>query len=180
MNRATEGQDGAIGPRERAGLVSFAPSAANDRLGWVGMEAARYSELPDTEVDVPPLTHHTLVLFNRPPYEMDLRYEHVDRHAPPAAGSISVIPAGSPVRWRWSGSKDSLHVFLEPRLIAQVAAESFELDPARVVVPSLDRLDLPRLRAAMQAVDAELNAGDAGGNLAADSLANVLAVYLIR
>jgi AraC family transcriptional regulator len=32
----------------------------------------------------------------------------------------------------------------------------------------------------MQAVDAELNAGNAGGNLAADSLANVLAVYLIR
>ena len=180
MNRETPGHDGAIGPRERAGLVSFAPSAASDPLGWVGIEAARYAHLPDTEVDVPPLTHHTLVLVNRPPDEMDLRYEDVDRHAPPPAGSISVIPAGSPVRWRWSGSKDSLHVFLEPRLIAQVAAESFELDPARVVVPPLDRLDLPQLRAAMQAVDAELNAGDAGGNLAADSLANVLAVYLIR
>jgi hypothetical protein len=190
MNRETPGHDSAIGPREGAGLVqypaarwirrSIAPSAASDRLGWVGMEAARYADLPDTEVDVPPLTHHTLVLFNRPPDEMDLRYEDVDRHAPPPAGSISVIPAGSPVRWRWSGSKDSLHVFLEPRLVAQVAAESFELDPARVVVPPLDRLDLPRLRAAMQAVDAELRADEAGGNLAAESLANVLAVYLIR
>jgi AraC family transcriptional regulator len=180
MNGESEGHDGAIGPCELAGLVSFAPSAASVRLGWVGMEAARYPDLSDTEVDVPPLTHHTIVLVNRPPDELDLRYGDVVRHAPPPAGSISVIPAGIPVRWRWSGSKDSLHVFLEPRLIAQVAAESFELDPGRVVVPSLDRLDLPQLRTAMQAVDAELNAGDAGGNLAAESLANVLAVYLIR
>jgi AraC family transcriptional regulator len=144
------------------------------------MEAARYPDAPDTEMEQPPLTHHTLVLFNRPPDEMDLRYEDVDRHVPAPAGSISVIPAGSPVRWRWSGRKDSLHIYLEPGLVARVAAESFGLDPSRVVVPPLDRLDLRQLRAAMQAVDAELTAGGAGGNLAAESLANILAVYLIR
>ena len=47
-------------------------------------------------------------------------------------------------------------------------------------MPPLDGLDLPHLRAAMGAVDAELTAGDAGGRLAAESLANVLAVHLIR
>jgi AraC family transcriptional regulator len=180
MNRETLGHDGAIGPREQVGVVPFAPSAASDGLGWVGMKAARYADLPDTELEVPPLTHHTLVLYNRSPDEMDLRYEDVDRHVPAPAGSISVVPAGSPVRWRWSGRKDSLHIYLEPELVAQVAAESFGLDPSRVVVPPLDRLDLRHLRAAMQAVDAELTAGGAGGNLAAESLANILAVYLIR
>ena len=180
MNRETPGRDGAVGPHDRAGLVPFAPSAASAWLGRVGMEAARYPDAPDTEIELPPLTHHTLVLFNRPPEEMDLQYEDVDRHVPAPAGSMSVIPAGSSVRWRWSGPKDSLHVFLEPRRVAQVAAESFGLDPARVVVPPLDRLDLPQLRAAMQAVDAELRADDAGGELAAESLANVLAVSLIR
>ena len=63
---------------------------------------------------------------------------------------------------------------------ARVAAEAFDLDPARVTVPPLDGLDLPHLRAAMWAVDAELTAGGAGGRLAAESLANVLAVHLIR
>src|SRR5262249_10936665 len=38
----------------------------------------------------------------------------------------------------------------------------------------------PQLRAAMAAVDAELTSGGAGGPLAAESLANVLAVHLIR
>jgi AraC family transcriptional regulator len=47
-------------------------------------------------------------------------------------------------------------------------------------VPPLDQLHLPPLRAAMGAVDAELTAGGAGGSLAAESLANVLAVHLLR
>jgi AraC family transcriptional regulator len=179
MDGEKPGHDGARGPYARAGFVVISASATSDRLGWVGIEAARYA-LPDGEVDVPPFTHHTLVLINRPPDEMDMRCEGVDRQLPPPAGSMLVIPAGSPVRWRWSGLKDSLHVFLEPRLVARVAAEAFELDPARAVVPPLDRLDLPQLRTAMHAVDAELTAGGAGGRLAAESLANVLAVHLIR
>jgi AraC family transcriptional regulator len=75
---------------------------------------------------------------------------------------------------------DGLQIYLEPGLVGRVAAEAFDLDPARLTVPPLDGLDLPHLRAAMGAVDAELTAGGAGGQLAAESLANVLAVHLIR
>jgi AraC family transcriptional regulator len=156
------------------------PSAASDRLGWVGLKAARYRDVPYSEVDRPALTHHTLVLATRPPEELDLMYEGVKRHVPPPAGSIMLVPAGCPSRWRWRGRKDSLHIYLEPGLVARVAALAFGLDPARLTVPPLDGLDLPHLRAAMGAVDAELTAGGAGGRLAADSLANVLAVHLIR
>jgi AraC family transcriptional regulator len=65
-------------------------------------------------------------------------------------------------------------------LVAQVAAASFDLDPARVAVPPLDQLHLPPLQATMGAIDAELTTGGVGGSLAAESLANVLAVHLIR
>src|SRR4029077_20126462 len=41
-------------------------------------------------------------------------------------------------------------------------------------------LALPQLRDALLAVNAELTAGGAGGPLAAESLANILAVHLIR
>jgi AraC family transcriptional regulator len=104
----------------------------------------------------------------------------VKRHVPPPAGAISVVPAGSPHRVRSSGCKDELHIYLEPRLVTRVAAEAFDLNPARLTIPLLDGLDLPHLRAAMAAVGAELTAGGAGGRLAAESLANVLAVHLIR
>jgi AraC family transcriptional regulator len=161
----------------------FAPleaSAVSEQLGWVGLEAARYRASPASEIHQPPLTHHTLILYTRPPEELELWCDGVNRSVRPATGSISVVAAGQPVRWRWRGCKDALHVYLEPGLVARVAAEAFGLDPARVTVPLLAGQDFPQLRAAMLALDAELTAGDAGGRLAAESLANVLAVHLIR
>src|SRR5438270_5511871 len=161
-------------------VVPFEATAASDRLGWAGLEAARYRVSPASELYPPPLTHHWLVLFARPPEDLDILYEGVKRHRPPPAGAVSLVPAGSTVLWRWGGDKDSLHVHLEPGLVARVAAEAFDLDPARLTIPPLDGLDLPQIRATMAAVDAELTAGGAGGQLAAESLANVLAVHLIR
>jgi AraC family transcriptional regulator len=161
-------------------ILPFQADAASDRLGWVGLEAARCRAEPAFERTVPALTHHRLVLVARPPDELDLRYEGVKRHVPPPTGSITLVPAGSPVRARSSGHKDELHIFLEAGVVGRVAAEAFDLDPARLTVPPLDGLDLPHLRAAMGAVDAELMAGGSGGPLAAESLANVLAVHLIR
>jgi AraC family transcriptional regulator len=79
-----------------------------------------------------------------------------------------------------SGSNNSLNIYLEPGLVERVGAEAFDLDPARLTVPPLDGLDLPHLRATMLAVDAELTGGGAGGPLVAESLANLLAVHLIR
>ncbi|HEV3259257.1 MAG TPA: AraC family transcriptional regulator [Gemmataceae bacterium] len=169
-----------VGPLDWRKIVPFEADASSDRLGWVGLEAARYRTSRAFELNHPGITHHRLVLFARPPEELDLRYEGVKRHVPPPAGSISVVPAGSPALWRWSGREDTLHMYLEPGLVARVAAEAFAFDPARLTVPPLDALDLPHLRAAMLAVDAELTAGGAGGQLASESLANVLAVHLIR
>jgi AraC family transcriptional regulator len=161
-------------------IIPFEAAAASDRLGWAGLAAASYRAAPASELNPPALAQHRLVLFSRPPEELYLRYEGVKRHVPPPAGAISVVPAGSPVRWHWSGRFDWLHVFLEPELVARVAAEAFDLDPARVLIPPLDGLDLPHFRTLMEAVDAELATGGAGGPLAAESLANVLAVHLIR
>jgi AraC family transcriptional regulator len=65
-------------------------------------------------------------------------------------------------------------------LIARVATTSFELELSRTAVPPLDALIVPELRTTMLAVDAELRAGGVGGPLVIESLANVLAVHLIR
>ncbi len=169
-----------IGPLDWWKKLSFEPAAVSDPLGWVGLQAVRYRAAPASELNPPAMTHHRLILFARPPEELDLLYEGVKRHVPPPAGSVAVVPAGSPARYRWGGCMDTLNIYLEPGLVARVAAEAFDLDPARLTVPPLDGLDLPPLRAAMAAVDVELTAAGAGGPLAAESLANVLAVQVIR
>src|SRR5258708_12813779 len=77
---------------------------------------------------------------------MQLRYGEVKRDMPPPVGSIVVVPAGSCVRVRWQGSLDVLLIYLEPSLVARVAAESFESDPTRTAGPPPDGLNVPELR----------------------------------
>jgi AraC family transcriptional regulator len=180
MGQEEPGHGDPLGPLDWRRILPFEQWAASDPRGWAGLDAARFRAASASELNIPALTHHRLILIVRPPEELDLRYEGVMRHVPPPAGSIALVPAGSTARWRWSGRMETLVIFLEPGLVARVAAEAFDLDPARSTVPPLDGLDLPHLRAAMRAVDAELTAGGAGGRLATESLANVLAVQLIR
>jgi AraC family transcriptional regulator len=149
MQQEEPGHGGPLGPLDWLKIMPFEAAASSNRLGWVGLEAARYRVPPTSELSPPALTHHRLVLFVRPPEELDLLYEGVKRHVPPPTGSISLVPAGTPVLWRSSGRRDLLQIYLEPGLVARVAAEAFGLDPARLTVPPLDALDLPHLRAAM-------------------------------
>src|SRR5262245_30614058 len=160
-----------IGPLDWLKVIPFEAVAVSDRLGWVGLEAARFRASPAWEYNAPALTHHRLVLVTRPPQELELRFEGVKRHIPPPAGAIILVPAGTPGRVRWSGGFDWLHIYLEPGQVERVAAEVFDLAPARLTLSPVDVLDLPQLRAAMLAVDAELTSGGAGGRLAAESLA---------
>ena len=180
MQQKEPGGGDPIGARDWRKLFPFDAVLSSVRLGWVGLEAARCREERVFELNPPAITHHWLVLFLRPPKELDLQYEGVKRSVPPPVGAISLVPAGSPARWRWSGRRDLLAIYLESGLVAQVAAEAFDLDPARLTVPPLDSLELPQLRAGIGAVGAELTTGGAGGRLAAESLANVVAVHLLR
>jgi AraC family transcriptional regulator len=180
MRQEETGHGDPIGPLDWLRRIPFQAAAASHQLGWVGLEAARYRATPASEYNPPPITHHWFVLFVRPPEKLELRYEGVKRHMPPPAGSVVLVPAGIPALWRWSGPRDTLHIYLEPGLVARTAAEAFDLDPARLTIPPLVGEDLPHLRAALLAVDAELTAVAGGGRLAAESLANLLAVHLIR
>jgi AraC family transcriptional regulator len=180
MQVKEQARDVPLGPLDWREVIPFQAVAASDRMGWVGLQAARYRASPTWEYYAPALTHPRLVLVMRPPQELDLRFEGMRRYVPPPAGAIILVPAGTPGRVRWSGGFDWLHVYLEPGLLGRVAAEAFGLDPTRLTIPPLDGLDLPQLRVAMTAVDAELTSGGAGGRLAAESLANVVAVQLLR
>ena len=162
-------------------FVPFTPSATSYGLEWKALRAVRYLKSPASgEFSMPSASRHGLVLTIRPAERLDVRYAGVRVKRPPVAGSINVIPAGSSVQWWRKGSMDALFIHLEPSLVARVASESFDFDSSRTVLPPLYGLNVPELRSAMIAVDAELRAGGVGGSLLAESFANVLAVHMIR
>ena len=171
---------GPIGPLDCLKIVPFRPDASSYQMRWVGLEAVRWRAGPAVDLNPPAISHHSLLLFLRPPEELYMKYEGLERRVAPAAGSIMLVPAGNAGLWRCGGRRDLLFAYLEPELVERVAAEAFDLDAAQLRVRPLDSLDLPQLRFPMLAVDAELTNGGAGGPLAAESLANVLAVHLIR
>src|SRR5262245_23877310 len=123
MGQEMPRRGGPITPLDWLRIIPSEAVASSERLGWVGMGGARYRAPRATELSPPALTHHRLVLFIRPPEELDLQYDGVKRHVPPPAGAISLVPAGIPSRWRPNGSRDFLHVYLEPGLVGRVAAE---------------------------------------------------------
>src|SRR5215831_17033804 len=106
-----------LGPLDFLRLLPHETAASSDRLAWAGLEAARYRAASAAERNQPIITHHLLILYARPPEELDLRYEGVKRQVPPPAGTVSLVPASSPHWVRASGRRDQLFVFLEPGLV---------------------------------------------------------------
>jgi AraC family transcriptional regulator len=165
----------------RQKLIPYVPSATSYGMGWKTLQAVRYRKSPASgQFSLPPVSWHGLVLTIRPAEKFEARYDGVRIDRPPAAGSINVIPAGSSVRWRRQGRMDGLTVYLEPIIVARIAAESFGFDSSRRLLPPLHGVNVPELSSAMLAVDAELRAGSFGGSLLSESFATVLAVHLIR
>src|SRR5262249_27673828 len=92
MRQEKPGGGDPIEPVDWPRLLPHEAAASSGRLGWVSLQAARCRAAPAFELNLPALTHHRLFLFSRPPDELDLRYEGVKRHRPPAAGSVSLLP----------------------------------------------------------------------------------------
>ena len=161
-------------------LLSLGVEATSHNLGWVGLQAVRYRDLPTNEIHIPALSQHLLVLHTKPGLAMNFRCLGVKRETPPPVGSITVIPAGSLTECCSQGKRDAFHIHLDPEPITRIAGTLFELDLSRIAVPPHGALVAPELRSTMLAVDTELRAGGVGGPLIIESLANVLAVQLIR
>jgi AraC family transcriptional regulator len=179
MSRRIQAERTPVTPDERLHLAAVRP-LTSEALGWSGVRAEHLTNPPDAEVDLPPTTHHWLVLSQGSALAFSLRFAGQERTESAPPDSLIIIPAGYPSQWRWRGASESTHILVEPQLLARVAAEALDLNPDRVELPPVGGLSHPQLRAAMLALDAELREGGPGSRLLAESLGNVLAVHLLR
>jgi AraC family transcriptional regulator len=168
-----------IPPDERLRLAGVRPTTSS-ALGWSGVRAEHLTDPPDSEVDLPPTSHHWLVLNHGRAPVFSLRFAGLELTELLPPGAITLIPAGSASQWRWRGASESTHILVEPQLLVRVAAEALDLNPDQVMLPPIADLSDRQIQSAMLALNAELHTGGAGGRLLAESLGNVLAVHLLR
>lgn len=94
--------------------------------------------------------------------------------------SVCVIPSGLPFSARLGGDTEQLAIYLEPALVTRAAEESSAGAGRSVeVVEGCSQSD-PVVKNVGLALLAELESEGPGGRLYAESLANVLAVHLLR
>ena len=100
-----------------------------------------------------------------------------------SAGNVAVISAATALQsWYDEVEQDDIYLHLEPEFIKRVAAESADLNPDKVeILTSLDSRN-PVIESMARLAFDELQRGDdaTATNLYADSIANLLAVQLLR
>lgn len=147
--------------------------------GWTGVDAAEIRH-PQDEFGTPAIPRHVLVVNLGSPFEAREKLRGREGHLGP--GGIVVLPAGAPREWHLErrGEVRHLHLYLDPALVRGVASGA-GLDPDKAeLVETLGVRD-PRIEHAAMSLLSELRSGDLlGTRIYAESLANVLAVDLLR
>jgi AraC family transcriptional regulator len=93
-------------------------------------------------------------------------------------GGVSILPSGLEHQASVEGTSEHLALYLEPRIINRAAAESGLGGPVEIAERYI-RTD-PVISNVGMALLAELNSEALSGRLYAESLANVLAIHLLR
>ena len=95
-------------------------------------------------------------------------------------GDISITPAKMPFFARWDEDDRYLQIRIASRFIQDVARDTIDINPDRLeLVPEFRTRD-PQIEAIARLLQWEQKNQNLGGKLYIDSLANILAVHLLR
>ncbi len=165
--------------QKRASVPSRVLTSAG--RGWPGIEVARFTGFD--EISIPPLPkHHVVIYLNRHSLDLTQRLDDQFRRERVHYGEVAIIPAGPPWEWAFRGTAESdlLPLCLEDALLREVA-QSVEADPDGIEIVNRLRVPDPQIERIAFSLKAEVEAEEVlGSRLYAESLANALAISLIR
>lgn len=158
------------------------PIVSSQTLGWQPLLAEEFKQ-PPGEVNIPAAAAgYSISLCLAPqPYRI---YQVVgDRHYTGlySKGDISITPANVPGSYRATGSDHFLTVQMPAQFLSSVARSATELDPSRLALMTEFRVRDLQIEQTLRLLRKELHRGERWlGPLYVQSLANVLAVHLLR
>lgn len=159
--------------------VPVVPELRSRELKVFGaIEVAHHQFLPG-EIETHPFKGHLVNLHLSAPHRLlQKRNEHTHEGLE-ATGAVDVMPAGTPGYWGMEAASEDMSMLLEDRFIQRVSAEA-GADPDKIeVVPFFSAPD-PQVERIGLSLLSEMETGGLGGELYAESLANVLALHLLR
>ncbi len=166
-------------PVEVSSLRPDSVRISSRSLGWRPLNIERREVEPGADCLPGGLTEHLIFV--------SLADGHVIRESGGAiaekdleAGLVSIHPSDTPVRWEWNTRLSFIVMSLEPAYLDKVARESFDFDPSQVRLKTVEGQRDPVINNIAGALTREVMQGDAGSRLYAESLANLLAVHLLR
>lgn len=156
--------------------VGFAPSLSSSRAGWNSLALFAWRG-PCDEADFEPLSEPAIVYHTAGaasvPVRVGRNWNQLSR-----PGLVTIIPPATPITWNVRGEVHSFSVHLASRFLAS-PMEDERLDPAQHLRFECGMAD-PLLSASIAALARELGQPAQRGPLYADSVADVMALHLLR
>jgi AraC family transcriptional regulator len=160
-------------------LQDQSPVTFSRRESWDGIKLTHY-RFRSGEIPEHSSPDHLITLSLKGPCNGEIRTASGFQTRAHNKGNICVVPAGQPYSARLKGESEHLAMFLDPSLVLRAASESRVTPSRRVEVIESCAPNDPVINGVGMALLAELESERLGGRLYAESLANVLAVHLLR
>ena len=142
------------------------------------IEVAHHRILPG-EVETLPFKGHLVNLHLSAPHHLVQRRNGHTHEGLEVTGAVDIMPAGAPAYWRMEAASEDMSMLLDDRFIRRVAAEA-GVGPKEIEVLPLFSAREPQIERVGLSLLSEMETGGLGGELYAESLANVLALHLLR
>lgn len=167
----------------RSGLREVKPEApimrSRDLKLFDAIEVAHLHLLPGEVETLPTSGHQVNLHLSSEPHHLVQRRNERTHEGFKDPGVVDVIPAYTASYFRMDAASEHVCMFLKDHFVRRVAVEA-EADPDGFeVVPCFNAPD-PRIEGLGLSLLSELMSGGLGGELYSESLANVLALQLLR
>lgn len=157
------------------------PCLSSQGQGWEPIRVEKFHPLSDGDCRYSSDDHHTicLSLAARPVPILQIREgkTYTGLHG---KGDISVLPAKMPFFIQWQGEDHYLQISIKSDFIQSVAREALNLNPDRLELISEFKTRDPQIEAVGLLLLTGLQQENLGGRVYIESLANLLAIHLIR
>lgn len=167
--------------------LPFAPQETFNRLllssrqkGWEGILVEQIQEPPGEYESCNPSDHAIYIGLIERPLRMQQFIGDRPHEGIYTKGDIILTPAAIPFWDRWEGEDRYIQIKIADRLIRKVVAETTDAHPDCIELMHQFQIRDPHIEQIGIMLLCELQNGGLGGQLYVESLANVLAIHLLR